>query len=1505
MADKPKKRRGRWLMMVVIVLLAVCLFGWMWLNFKIRSQLTQTLTDAGLKSPHVRSVMTGFGGFRASGIRFESDGVDVEFDSLEIHQPILQLIQDSSVKDEIVLSGGSVSIDSRQLKGDSNFSLGDVDLAQLETVANRVSVNDLVVKIFDDDAEIAINVAEMSLSNQAESIQLSGQVNVIEGGLNLAGSAIKDSGDIDVQFTGQRLHLVDQQWQNWPGIGPAVKRHLGADAVFDVSGSINGSLKDGLKYKAEIDTTDASLFIPKFQLPIAIRSADVLIQDGLVTYRKVHAAMGDKDVVNATGTTTIDGLPCVSKFQGDFTDVDVADLRKLVKEIPQKVVGSATGKTTGSVIVDPELVTTLRLSAAGDTNAATYGEIEASQGFVDVQIQPLVLTKKGVKLDLQGSVVVKATSQQQDVDDVLKTFDLLGLDRQFEFETLADGNVDLRIPLNSAADLRTWDLNINSKAASGVVGALKLKDLNIKTFLRDGQLVFDPAEAKLAARNDARVGVKVTWPLPNRAAESIAETGTVEVTCRNAPPKAAIAFFDRQMKNAKFDYQAKSQVDALLKSDLVGGLSFESLINLPSGIDRPVESWDVTAAVTDSNFKFADQSLDRLASKLSIRNGILSIDSLKGHIDNGGDVTLNASYDMASEAVKGVKLRATDFPATWLATAVIENDSTGKFADRTGLSAKNVAKNLRGAFDAEIDLDPKLPDNFIWKANSEQLMIYGNSFQAVNASGHYDGQLDIERIVTQLPGGGMARLEGDWIADMDEGRFGLKWKDAALVPLLKSQIALPESFESTSDGDLKITFADGAPQFSGEFDLTETKVLGGTFAEHRFEVTTREGRIYFRDIPTGRQESISFNGSFGMFRPFDFAIKGNTESLPLSTSVFDKLSGKATFDFRVVGQASPWKAKSIGKAEFRNLKFDKSRLSDIRSRWKFDTDKPAQQKLEFVGLSGKANLDSEKSSPESLSFRIEELQLSELASFRKLPVSLNGELTGVATIENWADFEKLKLNLSGESNLIRVGNAKLSNAVASASISNAGKDLEYSFESQVLDGKLSCTGKRKLEPESPTKLWNGPFPLTVRLTNGRLNRVAESISSVPPQWFKQVQGRVSASMDLSVRPGEYPEGSGQVSVEDIKYRNRLVSQNVESAVSISKGVLALKKLRADLRQGEVSGKATIPLTGNVSGGYEMDVRNFSLSRLLFVLVDDPVEADGFVNARMSGRVGRAITGSGTLGVTRAGLFGVSSESMKIPIRYRLDLAQQRARIEMPSSRVKAFRGTIDGSAKVEIGAQTRFESDLEFSNIDSRTFIRTLTGFSKPGTGKLNGTLELSAKNFRSEKDLTASFTGKLSQSNALTFPLLDQITRFIGNVAILRNEQFESDSIELVLSKGRIEVRKFRLRNALASIIVTGDAFLNGRLDLEVAARVERLDQPTLIDELAGSPLARLAGPQAAFFTQAAEFLSERIVFVDVTGTAQRPQFRLKPGKQLKEEAIRYFLRGSQILPNAIGRNN
>jgi hypothetical protein len=1430
------------------------------------------------------------------------DGIELSIRRLTVRQSIFELARGVTPMDAIVLNGSKLSLDSRAIKGDDSFSLSDIDFSGVTLPAEKIELDDFELSLFDEDGEVKVVIDDGVLVEADGKFNLSGSTTFLDGPLSISGNVAKASGDLGFEFEGSQLHLVDQQWQKWPGIGPAVLKHLGADSVFDLSGAVTGNLKTGIKYFADIETKDARLYIPKFELPIAIRKAEVRIEDGLVTYKSVVAAMGDVDVVNGTGTTTIDGLPCRSKFTGDFTDVNVADLRKLVKEIPAKVVGTATGKVIGSVDVNEDLETTLRIDANGDTSEASYGQINAATGNVDVQIQPLVLTQNGKTIDLQGSVTVTATTKKQDVDGVLATFDLEALDRQFEFEMLGDGHVDLVIPLNSAADLRTWKLKVDSVAQSGSVGGMRLQDLRLTSSLDNGQLVFHPTTAFLADAPSASVDVTVRWPLPNRAVDSISKTGTVQVNGKGVPPREAIAFFARQMKNAEVDYKFRSQVESMATSDLTGSLGFNSTIVLPAGIERPVDSWDVEASLFDSVLTLPDSKVENFRSGMTIKNGVLEVKGLEGQIAGGGGIQAGASLNLATSKTNDVYLNAIRFPATWLARTIFKLDSSGEFVRRTGLNPENVSEKLGGVFDATIKMPPDQEDQVLWEADSKQIVIFGKKFTDVEAAGNYENEFSIEKLKANLPGGGQASMDGDWIAGSDDGAFDLRWKDAWLVELLENQFSLPSSFSSLSDGELAVSFENSQPIFCGTFDLIEPKVFGGTFADHRFAIETVNGRIEFEEVGSKRQNGIVLDGSFAMRKPFDFDLSGKTRAMPLSTASYDQLSGFITSNFELSGEASTWKLESAGSAKIESLSLERTELSDFNSKWDFDSTTQTQQ-LSIDGLGGKIELDSIASGSDDLVFNLGELELAEFAVFRKLPVNLAGAVSGTATIRNWRSPEKRSITASGTGNSIMVGQVRLTGVEGNASLTDGGQELKYSLDSQLLDGKLEINGETKLA--SAFNPFRSTFPVKVRLSNARMRRFAESVSRSPLKALRQLQGRISLAMDWEVTPGEYPAGSGKVSLEDAKWRNRLVSRRIYSDIALNDGVVQLKNIHADLQHGEVAGRATIPLVGSASGSYELDVRKLSLKRLIEVLLDDPIKANGQVSVRLSGRTGKTITGSGTLGVSRAGLFGVANQSMKLPMRFRVQPQQRTARIEMPRNRFRAFQGNVNGSVSLDIGSRIRLDSKLELSNIDSHEMLHSLTGYTNAGNGKLSGRLELSGKNLRSVDDLTGSFRGNLKQSNALAFPLLDQVSRFLGNSASLRNDQFGSDSIDLALSKGRINVRQFRLQNALTSIAVSGNAWLDGRLDMEVAARVERLDQPALIDQLAGSQIAGFAGPQAAFFAQAAEFLSERIVFLDVGGTAQRPNLRLNPGKQLKEEAIRYFLRGSQILPNANGRNN
>jgi hypothetical protein len=56
-------------------------------------------------------------------------------------------------------------------------------------------------------------------------------------------------------------------------------------------------------------------------------------------------------------------------------------------------------------------------------------------------------------------------------------------------------------------------------------------------------------------------------------------------------------------------------------------------------------------------------------------------------------------------------------------------------------------------------------------------------------------------------------------------------------------------------------------------------------------------------------------------------------------------------------------------------------------------------------------------------------------------------------------------------------------------------------------------------------------------------------------------------------------------------------------------------------------------------------------------------------------------------------------------------------------------------------------------------------------------------------------------------------------------------------------------------------------------------------------SPAGTLALPGASAILEAAEFLSNRVVYVHVGGTFNSPHFRLQTDRILRDELLRYYL--------------
>ena len=98
-------------------------------------------------------------------------------------------------------------------------------------------------------------------------------------------------------------------------------------------------------------------------------------------------------------------------------------------------------------------------------------------------------------------------------------------------------------------------------------------------------------------------------------------------------------------------------------------------------------------------------------------------------------------------------------------------------------------------------------------------------------------------------------------------------------------------------------------------------------------------------------------------------------------------------------------------------------------------------------------------------------------------------------------------------------------------------------------------------------------------------------------------------------------------------------------------------------------------------------------------------------------------------------------------------------------------------------------------------------------------------------------------------------------------------------------------LAAANAQILAEGTATLQGRLNLQVMAKTDETGPADQLLKLANSPLLAAAPTPILIVAKANDALKDRVVHLRVGGTAARPMIRLEPGRQLGQEAIKFFM--------------
>ena len=1547
-----KKRRWlRWVIAALCLVFLAGVGGWLFATGFVRQTIEAQLTDLGLGKPTIGNIVISSNGISARNIEFAeaASGATLKLDSLKIIHPISGLVAGDDVYDRIELAGLEAVVDLDKLPAQTEPISFDLTAVKLPAKTLKLTDSNVIIRQA-DRTDFKITAMDMLAESVDDSIRVTGNIDqMADGAWTVNGSLQTNEGKWNAKLTTDSAKLKDGTWQTWPMLPESMSEYLEAQADVGATVSVVGDSETPFSYQAEAVVNDGRLRIPAFDLPVIVKAANLTAKDGVVRYKNLIATIDGQDQLTSSGSTTIAGFPLATAFNVDFQDFDVATIRKFAEAIPATVTGRATGTASGTVNVESSLRTTFALNGTGRSDSGFYGKIQSNDLTTTVAIEPLILDSQLNLESLAGSVVVEAKASDLPAADIFESLELQDLGKQLQIDVLGSGDVRLELPLATAEKLETWAMKINASAPEGTVSGQPVHNVRIKANLQDGNLNFTQITASADTEQTSSLNLSIDWPLTENGNHP--DLGALSASGRQVPAHWLIALAQQQITNASGGDQplepanAQSTFAATL-TEIAGGINFDSQLAIPTASPDSIESWDVNGTVSDSLVAVGNYQLRDLNSSISLSDGQLSVAKARGLFEasgrfDGGELSGNATMNLVTGEIESAAVVGDEVPLKWLASVGSEfSPELRSFLTDNGLANLSEPDPLEGEVSLTFNLkdsgDPRFEDDLLaddakgvdsdWvistRISSNELRVKSQVLGNLLIEGEFDSrEIKIQNARADLPNQGKFGLGGNWLINEQSGQADLAWQRIPISWLASFRGPNLEMLEGTTNGEIRLTKTNIAAangdaalsiSVSGSATATAVAIAGFKTQELGFDIRTVGDKLMVEKFRAdGDFRGINLNGNLKLAEPFEFALNGVVSSLPLSRilakpSVTEKIgetkyvTGVASGNIDLVGSLSSLNWVTSGNLAIAEPRINGQRLSDIEAKWTYSGNDWAASKVVIDAFGGKIELKELVASPSRIKVDLSGIDAKELNSLTVLPVKFKGKLTGDASLNEWSLAETRWVDLNLKAASASVGAAEFGDFTGNAEIRN--QKLSYSLDGRLLNGKLTSQGEVDLSTAVETGFQNTSFPLEVQLTNGSLNDLykrSPALSSLRPML-----GSVSAKADVVLWLDKAPTGKGTITVNDLTWNNELLTREISTDVDVREGRLQFVNLRADLKRGEISGRATIPLAANTTGSYQLDMRQFDLQRFLDVVISNPVKGVGMLDAQISGQIGRSINGQGSLAVNRAKILGLTGRTFRIPVRFQIEPTQQSGRVEFPEASFQLFGGNVSGHSTLDFGRVLNFNTDLKISMLDTEQMFSSLAGLDESGQGDLSGRLVVTGNSIRSLRDLRGSFTGELDRAEAFELPLLDTVARFLGGNQ-LQSSNFESDDIALRLNAGKLEVKRLNLSNSLAQIAITGSAFVDGRLDLDVIGRVERINQPTLIQELAGSPLARFQGSPVALFAQAADFLSDRLVFVKIGGTFARPQVRANTGKQLQQETIRYFLRDSQILPNADDQNN
>jgi hypothetical protein len=389
-----------------------------------------------------------------------------------------------------------------------------------------------------------------------------------------------------------------------------------------------------------------------------------------------------------------------------------------------------------------------------------------------------------------------------------------------------------------------------------------------------------------------------------------------------------------------------------------------------------------------------------------------------------------------------------------------------------------------------------------------------------------------------------------------------------------------------------------------------------------------------------------------------------------------------------------------------------------------------------------------------------------------------------------------------------------------------------------------------------------------------------------PAWH----GQLEVQLEFSHGTQEYYfQGLGLFLLRGLGWDTTEIAREIRGQILIGDGMVQLRDLTGALGEGTLGGQLHLNWRHPERSWSSLNLYRVEAARLLAPWPALASALKGPVEVRLRASLGREWRGTADVNLGRGTLWGVEIVDWRLPLSFSFSPAQGRGQVDISETSAQLAHGRLTGRASLGFGGGSRLEGQIRFNNVDLHNLMLQSTDLTQMGNGQVTGRIEFSGTNIRSPADLKANVEASFSQTQAFLFPVLAQMAPFVapGQGA----SRFQSGELRGWLSGGLFRVQRLGLSGPTLDLFGAGTITLDGRLNLEVVTSTRNLGINPAVLRLFGMRLPTIGPVPVGLVLQVSDYLSNRSIRLNVTGTLRHPVIQVEPLSMLTEEAVRFFL--------------